>query len=173
MTSSTLEHVPAGSQVFIDSTIFIYHFTGVSSDCRAFLERCEREDVKASTSVIVLAEVAHRLMMVEAVTSGLVTPGNVAKKLREKPELAKKLGTYQRQVASIPEMGIDVMVLDVDVVRRSGDLRTRHGLMVNDSLLCASALASGVTALASADRDFERVGELQVFRPGDLGGGSP
>lgn len=169
MASSTLEHLPAGSQVFIDSTVFIYHFTGVSSDCRAFLERCEREEVRASTSVIVLAEVAHRLMMVEAVTRGLVTPGNVAKKLREKPELAKTLETYQRQVASIPDMGIDVMVLDLNVVRRSGYLRAMHGLMVNDSLLCASALGSGVTALASADRDFERVGEVQLYRPGDIG----
>jgi predicted nucleic acid-binding protein len=169
MASSTLENLPAGSQVFIDSTIFIYHFTGVSSDCRAFLERCEREEVRASTSVIVLAEAAHRLMMIEAVANGLVTPGNVAKKLREKPELAKKLGMYQQQVASIPDMGIDVVVLDLDVVRRSSDLRTRHGLMVNDSLLCASALGSGVSAVASADRDFERVGEIQLFRPGDVG----
>lgn len=122
----------------------------------------------ASTSAIVLAEVAHRLMMIEAVASGLVTPGNVARKLREKPEVAKTLGLYQRQMASIPDMGIDVVVLDLDVVRRSGDLRTRHGLMVNDSLLCASALESGVTAVASADRDFERVGEILLYRPGDL-----
>ena len=58
---------------------------------------------------------------------------------------------------------------DAETVRRSGDLRTTHGLVVNDSLLCASALGSGVTALASADRDFERVGEIQLYRPGDVG----
>ena len=169
MVSSTLEQLAAGSEVFVDSTIFIYHFTGVSADCRSFLERCEREEVKAFTSVLVLAEVAHRLMMIEAVASGLVTPGNAAKKLREKVELAKKLSGYQQQVASIPEMGIDVLVLDLDVMRRSADLRTEHGLMVNDSHLCASALVSGVTAMASADRDFERVGAIQLYRPGDLG----
>jgi predicted nucleic acid-binding protein len=168
MTSSTLEYLPAGSRIFIDSTIFIYHFTGVSSDCRALLERCEREDVRGLTSVIVLAEVAHRLMMIEAVTSGLISPGNVAKKLREKPELAKKLGMYQEQMASIPDMGIDVAALDLDVVLHSSELRTRHGLMMNDSLLCATALASGTNTVASADRDFERVGELLLYRPDDI-----
>jgi hypothetical protein len=51
MTSSTLDLVPAGHRVFVDSTIFIYHFTGASLACRVFLERCEREEVNAFTSV--------------------------------------------------------------------------------------------------------------------------
>jgi predicted nucleic acid-binding protein len=91
MTSSTIDQLPTGHRVFVDSTIFVYHFTGASPACRAFLERCERLELDAFTLVIVLAEVTHRLMMIEAVASGMITPGNVAKKLREKPEAVKKL----------------------------------------------------------------------------------
>ena len=95
-----LDQIAAGSRVFIDSTIFIYHFTGASADCKQFLERCEGGDLKGVTSVVVLAEVAHRLMMVEAVSRGSLTTGNVVRKLRAKPELVARLETYREQVGA-------------------------------------------------------------------------
>ena len=97
----TLDRVPASSRVFIDSTIFIYHATGVSAQCRAFLERCEAGDLRGITSVVVLAEVAHRLMMIEAVESKLVSAGNVVKKLRARPDLIRRLRIYREQVERI------------------------------------------------------------------------
>lgn len=66
----TLEEIPAGARIFIDSTIFIYHFTAASPACRTLLERCEAGDVRGLTSTAVLAEVAHRLMMSEALGGG-------------------------------------------------------------------------------------------------------
>ncbi len=82
MACSTLEQVQAGTRIFIDASIFIYHFSGVSAECRTLLERCERGEVKGATSTLVMAEASHRLMMIEAVASGQVTPGNVVKNLR-------------------------------------------------------------------------------------------
>ena len=49
-------------------------------------------------------------------------------------------------------------------------LRPKHGLLVNDSLVAASALGAGIGALATGDRDFERVAGLTVYRPQDLAG---
>ena len=48
-------------------------------------------EIEAYTGTHVLLEVAHRLMMIEAVDKGLVTPGNVPGKLRRRPELASQL----------------------------------------------------------------------------------
>jgi predicted nucleic acid-binding protein len=45
----------------------------------------------------------------------------------------------------------------------------RHGLLVNDSLVVTSALDHGAVALASSDRDFATLEELQWFSPSDLG----
>ncbi|HEY8022381.1 MAG TPA: hypothetical protein VIH93_14850, partial [Thermoanaerobaculia bacterium] len=45
------------AQVFLDSTIFLYHFTGASPECRGLLERCAAREVSALTSTLVLAEV--------------------------------------------------------------------------------------------------------------------
>ena len=165
-----LDQIAAGSRVFIDSTIFIYHFTGASADCKQFLERCEGGDLKGVTSVVVLAEVAHRLMMVEAVSRGSLTTGNVVRKLRAKPELVARLETYREQVERIPLMGVAILPLDMRTLLHSHAVRKEYGLLVNDSLVAAAAALSGIQALASADADFERVTELETYEPGGLKG---
>jgi predicted nucleic acid-binding protein len=149
--------------------IFIYHATGASPQCRALLERCEAGDVAGLTSVIVLAEVAHRLLIIEAVTTGLVTGKDVVKKLRARPDLVRLLHVYQEQVERIPLMGIDVAPLDAGTLLRSADMRRQYGLLVNDSIVAAAARGAGVDLLASADADFARVKGLRWYRPTDLG----
>lgn len=165
----TLDRVPAASRIFLDSTIFIYHATGTSAQCRDLLERCEAGDLRGVTSVVVLAEVAHRLMIVEAVAAGLVSGKDVVKKLRARPDLARQLHVYQEQIERIPLMGVDIVPLELGVLLRSADVRRQYGLLVNDSLVVAAARELGIERLASADADFRRVKELELYRPGDLG----
>ncbi len=43
-----LEDVPDGERIFIDANILIYHFSGISSDCRTFLQRCEAKSIEES-----------------------------------------------------------------------------------------------------------------------------
>lgn len=164
----TPDRIPAASRVFLDSSIFIYHATGRSGQCRALLERCESGDLSGLTSTVVLAEVAHRLMMVEAVASGLVSGKDIVKKLRGRPDVVSQLSIYQEQVERIPLMGVDVLALDAATVLESAQIRRRHGLLVNDSLVVAAARSAHIDLLASADFDFDRVEELQLYRPDDL-----
>ncbi len=168
MTFSTLDEIEAGSRVFIDASIFIYHSTAVSFECRRLLERCEQDRIAGFTSVTAIAEVAHRLMMIEAVSKGLVSPGNVARKLRDKPEVIKKLQIYQDQVEVIPLLGVSIFGLDPDILTLSAEIRQRYGLLVNDSLLAATAIHAEIGDMASADSDFSRVTEFRLFRPGDF-----
>jgi predicted nucleic acid-binding protein len=152
----------------VDAAIFIYHFTGVSPECRSFLERCETGEVNAITNTVVLAETAHRLMMIEAVAQGLVTPGDIVKKLRKRPALIRRLQEYQAQIERIPLMSVEVVPVDLGTVFRSANYRSEHGLLFNDSLVVASALDHGIDTLASPDTDFGRVKELKTYTPGDL-----
>lgn len=168
MASSTLEAVPAGIGIFIDASIFIYHFTGTSVQCREFLERCERGQIKAATSVLCLAEVAHRLMMIEAVAKGLITPGNAVRKLRDKPGIVRQLDVYQENVEKIALMGIGVEALDLSLMLRSASLRKKTGLLTNDSLIATTLAAQGLNAIASADPDFSRLEGVELFGPTDL-----
>jgi predicted nucleic acid-binding protein len=169
MVSLRLDDVPAASRVFVDSSIFIYNATAKSAQCRAFLERCETGNIVGVTSTIVLAEVAHRLMMIEAVATGLLDAGkDVPKRLRARPNLVSQLSIYQEEVERIPLMGIDVIPLDLSTVLRSAGIRQRHGLLVNDSLLVAAAVGAELDSVASADPDFGRVPDLRWYRPDDL-----
>jgi predicted nucleic acid-binding protein len=107
-------------------------------------------------------------MTIEATERGLVAPGNVVKKLREPPDLIRQLSQYQVQVEKIPWMGIEVVALERRTLATAGPLRSRYGLLTNDSLLAATALERGTRAFASADRDFEPVEGLQLYGPTDL-----
>jgi predicted nucleic acid-binding protein len=65
----TLDQAPAG--VLVDANVLVYHFQPhpvFGPMCHRFMERIERQDIQACTFSNLLAEVAHRLMLIEAAT---------------------------------------------------------------------------------------------------------
>src|SRR5919109_627334 len=92
-----LAALPSGRRVFIDANIFIYHFaqTPLSAPCTAFLRRVEIGDIQGTTSVVVLAEVAHRLMVLEAIAAFGFPSRTAVKQLKEHPALVKQLTHYK------------------------------------------------------------------------------
>ncbi len=64
-----LAELPLTSRVFIDANILIYHFTRtpISAICTTFLERVAAAAIVGLTSTTALAEVQHRLMVLEAI----------------------------------------------------------------------------------------------------------
>jgi|SRR5579862_8097090 len=163
----TLNEIEEGSTIFIDANVFIYHFTGASPQCKAFLERCQTRELSATTSVLVLGEVSHRLMMFEAVKRGLVSPGNVARKLAERPEVVRQLGTYEADVQSIPAMRIEVASVTELTFMQALRLQRRYGLLTNDSMIVATMLRDGIGLLATADRRLSAVKDIEIAVPTD------
>ena len=163
-----LDRVPAGTLIFIDANIFIYHFTGASHQSSAFLSRCEAKQLEGLTAVHVLAEVAHRLMMIEAVRKGLVAPGGVAAKLREHPEIVRSLTDYQVGIDTVLSAGIRIIPITPEDLSLSAAVRGSIGLLVNDSLTAAVVQRERIPALATSDRDFDRVHGLRLYSPSDL-----
>jgi predicted nucleic acid-binding protein len=168
MTGSTLDTIASGSRVFLDATIFIHHFTGQSLQCRRLLERCEEGEVGGVTCTAAIAEVTHRLMMIEAVSRRMIEGGNVARKLRERPDVVRRLQMYQTQIDRIPVMGIDILPVDAQVIAASAEFRRLYGLLTNDSIIAACAASASIRILASADRDFAAIDGFVVHHPGDL-----
>ncbi|MEW6280749.1 MAG: PIN domain-containing protein [Candidatus Eremiobacterota bacterium] len=74
---------------------------------------------------------------------------------------AEELDTFEGRLRVIP--------LSDEILQLSHPLRTRYGLLVNDSLFVASALIEGISVLASADRDLVGIDGVLVYCPGDLG----
>ena len=163
-----LTETKTGSGIFVDSNIFIYHFTGVSDECSDFLGRCERGKLVAMTSVNVILEVLHRLMMVEAVRKNLVKPPNVVKKLSKAPQKLKCLNEYSENTEKIQDMGVAIKPLIFETIIKSHVVRLTSGLMVNDSVIIAGMKQEGVKLLATNDKAFEKVDEIDVCIPEDI-----
>src|SRR6266540_4444852 len=129
-----LEDVADGDRIFVDANILIYHFSRVSAECRSFLARCESGQVEAFTGAHILLEVTHRLMILEALHKGLISGGQPARKLKERPQIIKSLSAYNRSVQQIPRMGVRIRTLTQATIRESKAVRTQQGLMTNDSV---------------------------------------
>jgi len=157
-------------RVFIDANIFIYHFGGRSLECKALLERCARRDLLGYTSTPVLAEVLHRRMVAEAIAKGLVTARTAVRKLGETPEMVRQLTQYQDDVSKIPHMHLTILPLTLEIVQASAEVRKGEGLLTNDSFVVAFMRAQGLTHLATANGDFDRVGGIAIYTPIDLEG---
>jgi len=126
-------------------------------------------EVQGSTSALVLAEVSHRLMMIEAVERRLVAPGNVARKLARRPDVVRQLATYDAGIQAIPAMGIEIIAVTEATMLLGLRHQRRYGLLTNDSLIVASMQERGVRLLVTADRRLAVVGEVEILVPTDLG----
>lgn len=164
----TFAELAGGCSLFIDANVFVYHFVGSSPQCTQLLARCQARELRGCTSVLVLAETMHRLMMIEAVQRKLVSPGNVARKLAERPEVVRQLATHQASVDAIPAMGIDVFPLQAAAIASSARFRARFGLLTNDSLLAGAVVEHAIPFVASADRRLAAVPDFTVAVPTDL-----
>lgn len=163
-----LTEIPAKSPVYIDANIFIYHFTGVSQEATIFLERCESGDLDAYTGCLVVLEVMHRLMIIEARMKGLPIGSSPARQLAAQPDFAKSLHEYNYHVSRIPEIGVTILDLPSRFASRSFEFRHRYGLLTNDSVIALEMADNRLSWLASADRGFDRVPHIRRAAPADL-----
>ena len=165
----TFKELEAGADVFIDANIFIYHFLDMSADCSDFLALLEEGGFRGLTSVNVLTEVLHRLMIIEARTKGLVKSPGALKQLNKKPDLVRRLVEYSTIAQVVPDMGIRVLPLTPEHLPASQAIRAQYGLLINDSLIVTMMKESGVNNLATNDAAFRRVEAIRVYGPTDIG----
>ena len=137
MPIGRLPNLPRGADVFLDANIFIYAFAAQSTDCRELLRRCAREEVCGITTLEVINEVTHRLMLSEAVAAAVITRASVAA-LKGKWREVTRLTQYWVQTVRI--FGLNILIMDSDALRlhRAQTMRSRHGLLTNDSLILAA-----------------------------------
>ena len=163
-----LSDIPHSSSVFVDANIFIYHFAGptaLSPACSAFLGRIEDGAIRGITSTVVLIEVLHRLMILEAAGTFRLPPRDAVRHLKEHPHEAKTLVAHQRTIPKIRQMGVEVVAVGMEDIEQSHKIKRGYGLLTNDALVVAAMQRSGVAALASNDPDFQTVRTITLYRP--------
>ena len=164
----TFDDLPAGAAVFIDANCLVYaaaaHPT-YGAACDRLLERIENKELTGFTSAHVLAEMAHRLMTIEAAgLTGRPLTG-MAHWLRRHPTEVQRLGRHRQAIDDLAAVPVTVLPVSGAQVSLAADLTRQYGLLTNDALLVVVMRDNGLTALASVDADFDRVPGIVRYSP--------
>jgi predicted nucleic acid-binding protein len=164
----TFTDIPAGAAVFLDANVLVYATTshpayGVA--CEGLLDRIEHQDIQGFTSSPVLADVAHRLMTMEACDRFGWPVQGIASRLRRHPGEVQQFVSPRRAVDEILAARLQILPVGVDPVSRAVDLARPFGLLMGDALIVAVMQAHGLSHLASLDADFDRVQGLSRYAP--------
>lgn len=163
-----LHEIEAGSKIFIDANIFVYHFSKGSDfnkSCTDFLYRVETSQIHGVTSVGIILEAAHRLMMVEASSILEIETRNLPKYLKQHPDTVKQLTKHLTVPNKISELNMEIIQITPKIIETSQRNKTQYGFLSNDALTLKIMEESGVAMLASNDSDFKRVEWLKLYLP--------
>jgi len=119
-----------------------------------------------ATSVIVLNEIVHRLLVAEAVRCAHISAESAVSFLKSHPQYIQEASTVWsliediRNIQHLKIYGIseNAFVLSIDIMRRSG-------LLSNDALHIACMKENSIDTIATYDRDFERIPKIKILIP--------
>ena len=161
-----LSDFPAGGLLFLDANIFLEHLLRGEPACTTLFQRLRDGEVRGVTSVAVLAEVRHRLLLTEAVRRGYVAGSHRALNvLRNRPAILGRLSACDAGLNLLLETPVHIVSSTPGQFRTAQRLSLRYHLLTNDALHLATLRAHGLRHLASADRDFARVPNLTLWIP--------
>jgi predicted nucleic acid-binding protein len=164
----TFADLLSGAAVFLDANTLIYHFANDAQygpACTRLIRRVELRDVSGFTSAHVLADVAHRLMTLEAIQVKGWPHAGIAARLRKHHVEIPSLSVYRQAIARIPLLGIQVLDVTQPQVESATLLSQQHEFLTGDALIVAVMRQHGLTNLASEDSDFDRVPGLTRYGP--------
>ncbi len=155
-----LTMIPAGEPVFVDANVFVYDFGPdhvYGPSCNALLKRFEKKDLRGFTSSLVLHDVAHRAMTVEACQCLGWPYAGIGQRLRNNPAEIQKLTRFRQMLDEILAVGVEVIQVTSNHILLAADLSRKHGLLSGDALVVAMMQSNRLVNLASGDNDFDRV----------------
>jgi len=158
----------AGDSVFVDANTFVYHFSAdpiLGPPCNHLLQRIDNQDLLGFTSVHLLAEVAHKMMTVEAHRVFGWPLAGMANRLRRHPAEVQRLTSFRLCIDHVARSHIQVLMSPLSVLVDATAISQRTGLLINDALIVALMQHQGLTRLASHDSDFDRVPGLTRYAP--------
>ena len=163
-----LSRIPAGTNVFIDANVQVYHFLQVeplAQHCHALFRRIARREVRAFTSADVAAHVIHRVMVAEAVAKFGLRPGDAVSYLKAHPQAVKELQQYKTIPREFTLARIHILDVTYREIHNSRQFRDEYGLLTNDSIILALMKRNRLVHLVTNDDDFKRVPGIKVWMP--------
>jgi predicted nucleic acid-binding protein len=164
----TFVDLPAGAAVFLDTNTLVFHFQPnpvLGSACTDLIERIERQEITGFTSTHVISEMAHRLMTIEATQRFNRPFTGIAYWMRGHPSEVQQLTQFRQAIQEVPRYRLQVLTIPADLLDPAAAITQQTGLLHNDALIVALMRLHGLTNLASADPDFDRVPGITRYEP--------
>ena len=166
-SAKSLDDFPNKGRIFIDANIFLHHAFDLNESSVRFLQRVERGTIKAYTSLLVLEEVSFKLLIQQASNFlPRVTLQDVRSLLEEKKEeIFLPLFRYHHYIETLKAGGLRVSGLTEEDIPRALHISRQWGLLTADALHLAVMERKRIVHLASADRDFEGIERVTLWKP--------
>lgn len=164
----TFLDIPAGADVFVDANTFVYAFLPdprFGPPCEQLLQRIENQQLRGFSSAHVVAEMAHRLMTLEAASLLGRSLAGLAHWLKRHPAEVQRLTQPRQAIDELTLIGVHLLPVTGPHDSRAADISRQFGLLTNDALIVAVMRDHGLTLLASHDADFDRVPGLTRYAP--------
>jgi predicted nucleic acid-binding protein len=111
MPARPLASISAGEEVFLDANVIVYGALALSAQSHDLLHRCARREVSGYTTVEVMNDVCHRLMVGEAAGRKLIARPNAAN-LKGKSQIVRGLSDYWQRIERLRAGNIAILPLD-------------------------------------------------------------
>lgn len=159
--------------IFIDANIFLNAIFANGKDTAAsvrFLEEADAGTFPTATSVIVLNEVLHRLIIASVVSSSGIAPESVVHQIKLHPGLVRETGAVWEIMEDIRSIrSMKIYGISPATFERSLAIMQEWGLLGNDALHVACMEEHSIGTIATFDRDFSRVSFIKIRKPVDTG----
>lgn len=164
----SFDDIPAGIPVFLDANCLIYEAIADpvhGPACKRLLERIEKKELPGFTASHIIAEMAHRLMTIEAAIVYSRPMSGIASWLRRHPTEVQQLRRHRLAIDGLAAIPLTILPVTASLVSRAADISIQFGLLTNDALIVAVMQDNGLNTLASLDADFDRVPGLNCYSP--------
>ena len=164
----TFASIPAGSAIFLDANILVYHLAAhptVGQVCTKLVRDIEQKVLAGFCSTHVMTEVAHRVMLLEASRKLGWPLAGALKRLKKRPQEISKLTDFRLAIQQIPKTGIQVLTIDPGLIDAAADISQQSQLLSNDAMIIAVMQKNGLNQLASHDKAFDNVPGIARYDP--------
>ncbi len=163
-----LDRVLPDSKIFIDTNLFLYDITdhpefGLST--KNFLKNIELGIFQGKTSIIVLNELLHKLVIGEIAEKYRLKLFQVLAFIKQNPAILSSLKSYElvNKIELIPNLEIISTTKEIFSLAKS--YMGKYNLMTNDAIIVATCNINGISNIATNDSDFDRVDFLVRWNP--------
>lgn len=165
--------LPKGTNVFVDTNIFFFHYCGRSVTCTAFMKRIAAGEIVAYVNTEILSDLLHKLMLQEAYQKGCIRESRATllrQWLARDRNNCKSLVDYQTHFENTLAMGLRVLRIARKHLINSKLERANHGLMTNDSIHLHNMRNHSVLIndIVTHDGDFHHISDVTVWQPQDV-----